>query len=513
MTGPSGAVACTPSLSDDGKTITVAYSGLTPGASYSVALANTITSAENVAIAATPFNFTVAVPDVVTITPAVASGSTIDAATTLTFTFSETMKADTINATNIVLKEENKASIGNYLTCVLPTPVLAADKKTMTVTFPEGYLAPKGTYQIVFTTALVSEEGGTIAGETAFTYTTNGNGYYINDSFDRYVKNVNKTQSHTQPWYYTEQAYGSYQFRTDNGDAALYLNASTGSTGRKMAVGYGSMFIPSDLTKYTVANSENLAIYAESEMTFKVSGAEDSTFTLGTEAFVIKDADKEDGELNYGLYVGNTKLCDVEPGVKYTLKYIGSYYSVEGHTVGTGSRMTYITSAVLSTEEAAGTELISTPLQLSTNSSVTPCYTYVDGTNRQYTIAKATASASSTATTLYLYNFKHKPFACVAPAIVEGAGALAGNTYSKTITITNNSGKPVSYYVALAAYNGDELVALSTNNVASAVNGQTATVTRTVTDENIAGCTYKLILLKSLDSLQPLQAAFEGNIQ
>jgi len=35
----------------------------------------------------------------------------------------------------------------------------------------------------------------------------------------------------------------------------------------------------------------------------------------------------------------------------------------------------------------------------------------------------------------------------------------------------------------------------------------------TVTDENIAGCTYKLILLKSLDSLQPLQAAFEGNIQ
>jgi len=248
-------------------------------------------------------------------------------------------------------------------------------------------------------------------------------------------------------------------------------------------------------------------------MTFKVSGAEDSTFALGGDLFFIKDTDSADGELGYGLYVGSTKLCDIEPDVKYTLKFIGSYYSVEGHTVGRGGRMTYITSAVLSTESVAGTELISTPLQLSTHSAVTPCYTYVDGTNREYTIAKATASASSTATTLYLYNFKHKPFACVAPAITEGAGALEGNTYSKTITLTNNSGKPVSYYVALAAYRGNELVAVSTNNVASAVNGQTATVTRTVTDANIAGCNYKLILLKSLDSLQPLQAAFEGRIQ
>ncbi len=275
----------------------------------------------------------------VTITPSVASDSEIDTVCDLSFEFNVDMNKDTLNSTNVVLKELIKVAD----TTADPTynnrvfdetkATYNEETKTYTIKFEEGTLAPGNTYVIEFTTSVMTAAEVALTDAVSFTYTTKWGEYYINDDFSRYPvgTKLGTTSASTTtflPWQWVAASYGNTctpaQIQENNGEKFVYTKAVNSSSEVGYAWGFRKDYLPESRTGFT-----------EHEVTFKFDGGDTAMYAIWSYFFMIKQA--ADG--NFYMYVlpyGNsaagsptaldttsaTPLFQVEKGIKTKFRFV-----------------------------------------------------------------------------------------------------------------------------------------------------------------------------------------------
>ncbi|MBQ2696971.1 MAG: Ig-like domain-containing protein, partial [Clostridia bacterium] len=288
-----------------------------------------------------------------------------------------------------------------------------ADGKSFTLNFTEGFLRPMGTYVLTLKTGFTAG-GAALASDVSYTFTTGGNGYYIYDEFERYqtYEDRNGTSS-KRPWG-GGATYSGQGVTTKDGEKALYLNVAAG---RSAHSAYYPKYIPSDLPLYTSASGGQAnALTTETEFDFKLAEGDTGTvvkFNNGSFTIKLDEADSD----GLALYIGSERMCEVALNTRYTLRFIADYWSASStHTSSTEKRIRELT---LSTETTPGSNLITTPIALSTSSQVKTAFTY-DNTNTGYANVFSVSAAATAAAKFYVYNYKHRPVVGVESISVVG---------------------------------------------------------------------------------------------
>jgi len=330
---------------------------------------------------------------------------------TITFNF-EGALADSY--TGFLTLEEVKGGDSAVLGDALVVPqTKGTDGKSFTLNFTEGFLRPMGTYVLTLKTGFAAG-GIALASDVSYTFTTGGNGYYIYDEFDRYQTYEDRNgTSAKRPWG-GGATYSGQGVTTYDGEKALCLNVAAG---RSAHSAYYPKYIPSDLPLYTSASGGQAnALTTETEFDFKLAEGDAGTVVkFNNSAFMIK-LDEADND-GLALYIGSERMCEVALNTRYTLRFVADYWS--GSTIHTSSTEKRIRELTLSTETMPSSNLITTPIALSTSSQVKTAFTY-DNTDSGYSNVFAVSAASTSAAKFYVYNYKHRPVVGVESINVAG---------------------------------------------------------------------------------------------
>jgi len=352
-----------------------------------------------------------------TIRASFANGAMLPTAGTLTFTFSENMDASTIsNKTVSFLEEDVYTEVeGDYIArhCDM---TYNDTTNTLTVVFKEGDIAPGMTYAIAFTDDISADSDyDTIQAQT-FTFKTAGNGYYINDNFSRY--DTGQMDSTDRPWTAPSGTYVARSVQDTADGRALVLSTQDSATTNRGSSTYMSAFIPRDLPQMSEATTAATAITGETEIDFMFTGDTAAIIDLGSAFVIQKDADADtmglycvtSGGPSGGAYKtsGIKRLATVQPNVRYTLRYVASYYS-NGNGYNEGSHVKTLLDATLTMAGGTATDLVTEAVSLSTHSGVKTSYTYYSRT-QNHRLVGIGRNNSTTPVKLYVYSFKHKPF-------------------------------------------------------------------------------------------------------
>ncbi len=466
-----------------------------------------------------------------TLTASKTTGSTISQTETLTFTSNLPLAlTDADLASVITLTEKVKVDgiVGTKtsLPRVLPAMNISADKKTITIAFPSGHLAPNTEYTITVADTIKTNEGGVVNGTGAFVYTTSADdGYYINDSFERYnvaTYSGGYSQPHTPaeatmaPW---AKFYGNsstwvwrHKLVENNGDKALSLEIQTGYAG------YGWLAYHN---AYAAPAPENASMVSGTfEIDFDIKGTATTTFeindivlTHNAEGTAYNMYVRTQGALagrgTHDQYVLlDSFAAPTGTAARYTLKY-------DVETNAKASNFREITKVSI-TPENGQEKVISLPngrVAITLNGAtgnMDGAINY-DGAVTEYTkifgIGDTTAATADALPTLNIYSVKYAPAVSVQVAEGNANGAL-------DITINNKSAETINAVIALAVYNGEELVGVAglADAATTVASGQSVTVTKTVANATV-GNTYKVIFLNSKEDVKPLWFAASGTIE
>ena len=485
------------------------------------------------------------------------SGTTIPTSGTITFTFAEAISEASL-AAGFVFSEENKVtSAWNTRVCNYD---LNNDGTVLTVTFAEGDLAPGTKYQFKFVAESLLKADGTstaLDSDVTYTYTTEENGYFINDNFSRYplntwLGNSSSSANYTTvlPWHYMagNGGRGSADITSGtNGKTVLQLKSNKNNDGNNfMTVGYRANYLPATETTAT-------ACYNVTEIDFEISGGVDASYLLGG-IFVIR---RHETLNKFFLYYGTGKvdsalagrehiapLCEVAaPAVgtmsAHSMKYVISTDMSDGisRTLREfsldGTKLTQVIDTI-NTETGAITykDFPVEGIGLSIRSDVYPEYYYQNSATdyRVFSIGRDSALAFDTAegtvgssgtlrqeeALLKVYSFKH--YLCDSFKVLEGRSAMDTEvgSFTKSIDIVNFTDKEITPVVVMAIYDSNGLVGINGVDSVSCPVNSIITVPRTVTDEalktNNSGYTYKVIVLDSWNSLKPKCESIDGAV-
>ncbi len=458
-----------------------------------------------------------------TLTPSKASGSVISQTETLVFTSDVSLDPATVTGA-ITLKETAKAGTIATLDRVLPTPVLSENNTKITIAFPSGYLAPNTEYTVVVADTIQTAEKATLTNPGNFVYTTNADdGYYINESFERYATGtfLNGTTATTKPekvlmmpWakaYGNPSAWNWNQHLVDiNGDKALRLAVD-------YTKGYGYLAFHNAYAAEAPANAA--VVTGTFEIDFSIKGTPTSVFEVndfifapGTEAGTYSVRIRQGGAMQGSLGDLMAELCTftapTSTAARYTLKYdIQTNAKLSTDRIITKASITPAGGVEQELPLPGGRVYISLNERVGTIDGAINYDGAATDYSRMFGIGETSELDPNNYPTLDVYSVKYAPSGVT---IQAAKGADAGDV---VVTITNK-GETLNAVIAVAVYNGNELVGVAGLNegVTSIANGAPVTITKNIANAQV-GNTYKVIFLNNMTSVQPLFYTITGTIQ